>query len=143
MVIGNFFTTQEIFPWRVLDEIGEYINGLKDGKWGRVHVGGSLKQEEIYKLGKLIEVSDFYLSDGNVFKNETFDNGNGELFDYYEDGNIFSIAKYKNGLLNGMYSEYHTNGKISQSGMYKNGEKSGTWNEYNRRGGEIKRKTYD
>ena len=126
-----------------LDEIGEYINGLKDGKWGRFHVGGSLKQEEIYKLGKLIEVSDFYLSDGNVFKNESFDNGNGELFDYYEDGNIFSIAKYKNGLLNGMYSEYHTNGKISQSGMYKNGEKSGTWNEYNRRGGEIKRKTYD
>ena len=42
-----------------------------------------------------------------------------------------------------MYSEYHPNGKILQSGMYKNGEKSGTWNEYNRRGGEIKRKTYD
>ena len=58
-------------------------------------------------------------------------------------GNIFSKAKYKNGLLNGMYSEYHTNGKILQSGMYKNGEKSGTWYEYNRRGGEIKRKTYD
>ena len=46
---------------------------MKDGKWGRFRVDGSLKQEEIYKLGKLIEVSDFYLSDGNVFKNETFD----------------------------------------------------------------------
>ncbi len=126
-----------------LDEIGSFMNGLREGLWGRFHKNGNLKQEETYKLNKLIHVSDYYSIDGDKIEIGSFENGNGELLDYYENGSVFTKSTYKNGYLNGIFHEFHTNGKISQSGSYNNNLKAGLWIEYNRRGLETSRKKYD
>ena len=83
------------------------------------------------------------MPDGNIIKNEAFINGNGKLFDYYEDGNIFSISNYKDGFLNGSFEEFHPNGKLASQGKYNNNNKVGTWFEYSKRGIKKKRTEYD
>ena len=81
-----------------------------------------------------MNVTDFYLIDGRIIENKTFQNGNGELMDYYDNGNIFSISSYKNGILDGKYEEYHTNGKIAIRGKYSSSNKKGEWLEFSKRG---------
>ena len=102
--------------------------------WGRFYENGNLKQEEEYSFGKLLNVSNFYLEDESIIENKAFINGNGLLYDYYENGNIFSISNYKNGSLEGEYEEYHINGKISKRGKYLSNSKKGEWLEFSKRG---------
>jgi antitoxin component YwqK of YwqJK toxin-antitoxin module len=119
------------------------FDGLKDGIWGRFNINGEVKQEEIYNLGRLINVSEFKLLDGKIITNSTFIDGEGELIDYYDNGNIFSKSNYLDGRLDGIFVEFHSNGKISQRGRYRNDERVGSWFQYNRRGTLIKEKSYD
>lgn len=37
----------------------QYVDNLEDGKWTYWFIDGSVKREEVYKLGKLIEEKDF------------------------------------------------------------------------------------
>tara|TARA_B100000902_G_scaffold365015_1_gene385505 strand:- start:316 stop:1839 length:1524 start_codon:yes stop_codon:yes gene_type:complete len=117
-----------------LDEIGSYLSGLKHDLWGRFYENGNLKQEEEYSLGKLLNISNFYLKDESIIENKTFKDGNGLLYDYYENGKLFSISNYKNGSLEGAYEEYHINGKISKRGKYSSNTKKGEWLEFSKRG---------
>ena len=145
-IFGNGF---EIDQWIYyydqgqLDEIGSYSYGLKNGIWGRFHKNGILKIEEIYNLGRLINVTDYSLSDGSNVSSGTLKDGDGELIDYYDNGSLFSISNYMEGYLNGEYKEFHLNGKNSIIGSYKNNLKVGYWYTYNKRGLEIKKEKYD
>ncbi len=121
--------------------------------WGRFHKNGKLKQEETYSYGKLMNVTNFYLMEltyipkskkiRDQIENKTFKDGNGKLIDYYENGNIFSISNYKNGILDGEYEEYHTNGKIAKRGKYSSNNKKGEWLEFSKRGLIKKRIQHD
>ena len=102
-----------------------------------------MKQEEKYSYGKLLNVSSFNLLDGNKIENSTFVDGNGQLYDYYENGNIFSISNYQNWNLEGKYEEFHINGKIAKRGKYSSNIKTGEWFEFSKRGLLKKRIQHD
>ena len=102
-----------------------------------------MKQEEKYSYGKLLNVSSFYLLDGKKIENATFEDGNGQLYDYYENGNVFSISRYLNGNLEGKYEEFHINGKIAKRGKYSSNNKKGEWFEFSKRGLLKKRIQHD
>ena len=116
---------------------------MKDGLWGRFHKNGELKQEENYNNGKLISISKFYNNLNEVLEKGSFDKGNGEKLDYYDNGKIFARSNYKNGYLNGAYFEYHPNGRVSIEGQYNLNNKAGTWIEYSKRGLKINSQKYD
>ena len=91
----------------------------------------------MYNKGKLISISEYYLENGKIADKGNFKNGKGNVFDYYENGKIFSIKNYNNGFLNGKSIFYYSNGKIAEEGNYKNNIKVGVWKKYNKRGLEI------
>ena len=97
----------------------------------------------MYDKGKLISISEYYLDNGKIADKGNFENGNGDVFDYYEDGKVFSIKKYNNGFLNGKSVFYHLNGKIAEVGNYENNIRVGIWKKYNKRGLEISQDSYE
>ena len=52
---------------------------------------------------------------------------NGEWRTWYENGNIESIYKYKNGHKNGYFMHYDSDGVLTLSGNYSHNRKSKTW----------------
>nr|WP_321234610.1 hypothetical protein [uncultured Psychroserpens sp.] len=46
---------------------------------------------------------------------------------WYENGNIATITKWRNGQKNGMFLEYDSNGTLVLSGYYSKNEKAKTW----------------
>ena len=107
----------------------------------KFHKNGNLKQEETYHYGKLKNISSYFLPDGIEIGNKTFIDGEGIIYDYYEDGVIFSSTKYEQGLIDGLFQEFYKNGKLASKGMYNENNKIGTWYEYSKRG--LIRKTTD
>jgi len=136
---GGFKTGQWIFydSSGNLDEIGSFKIGLRDGLWGRFHANNNIKQEEKYINGKLLYVSNFFTTNGFSIDKGSFENGNGEILDYYDDESIFTRSSYKDGYLNGNWIMYYPNGKIAETGKYKLNDKIGTWFKYNKRGLKI------
>ena len=102
-----------------------------------------LRSISFFDLGRLINVTDYFLSDGSSISSGTLKDGDGELIDYYDNGSLFSISNYMEGYLNGEYKEFHLNGKNSIIGNYKNNLKVGYWYTYNKRGLEVKKEKYD
>ncbi len=49
---------------------------------------------------------------------------------YYENGNVFQIINYKNGILFGDRKVYFENGKLKSETTYKNGKIDGAWKEF-------------
>jgi hypothetical protein len=51
----------------------------------------------------------------------------GEWKSWYENGNLWSVGTFANGLRHGKGVVYHPNGKKFIEGTYINGERAGTW----------------
>jgi antitoxin component YwqK of YwqJK toxin-antitoxin module len=56
----------------------------------------------------------------------------GELLDYYDNGQIFYKINYKNGFLDGKCIKYLKNGFIDEIKTYVDGELKGDYMRYNR-----------
>lgn len=81
-----------------------------------------------------------YNNQGLIMSTEEFKNDklNGARIVFYLDGqelegklNPYSIAFYKDDVLNGEYKELFSNGKLKLKGNYVDGNKEGEWIEYN------------
>lgn len=49
---------------------------------------------------------------------------------YYDNGQLESKGKYKNGLRDGVWEDYFDNGQLYSKGLYVNGEQEGLWEYY-------------
>jgi antitoxin component YwqK of YwqJK toxin-antitoxin module len=96
-------------------------NNLRQGKWFLFYDNGGIKQEGNYRDDK---------KDG-YFK------------DYAENGNLISVSKYINDVLQpeaeeikklDLVNEYYPDGKLKSSGTYRNGLPEGIRREYNELG---------
>jgi antitoxin component YwqK of YwqJK toxin-antitoxin module len=87
---------------------GEYIDGLKEGKW-------------FYKLQD-------YKEEGN-YKSDLRD---GMWESYYTDNNKLQyVGKFVEGLPNGKHIRYYHDGKKQEEGFYIMGNKDGNWEYFN------------
>jgi antitoxin component YwqK of YwqJK toxin-antitoxin module len=61
---------------------------------------------------------------------------------YYENGQLWSITSYVEGIENGVKTAYYPNGAIHFVGEYRNGKQFGTWKFYDDQG-KVTEKNYD
>ncbi len=61
---------------------------------------------------------------------------------YYENGNKWSVAKYKNDKRNGLTTVYYENGHKRYEGRFIDGKKAGEWRFWNESGLLLRRETY-
>jgi antitoxin component YwqK of YwqJK toxin-antitoxin module len=63
---------------------------------------------------------------------------NGRWTYWHENGNKWSEASYKNGILHGKSTVWFDNGKIRYTGNYINGKTDGVWTYYATDGSKVK-----
>lgn len=78
--------------------------------------------------------TDHYISGAIQMEGLSLEKGN-EVFQgpvkwYFENGNVFQVVNYKNGVLFGDRRVYFENGKLKSETAYKNGKKDGLWKSY-------------
>ena len=96
------------------EEEGTYKDGKMNGLWVYYYENGNIKVEGHFKDGNGADVSDFtgIPQNGRV--------GNWDFF--YESGVLSQKARYKNGVLEGLYNVWWENGIKKEKGYYKNGK---------------------
>ena len=89
-----------------------------------------LKQEQSWKLGKLLNVTAFYSIKGEELNPGTLMDGTGTYLEYYPEGEIKLKAELVRGIMENSYKGYHLDYRLSFEGSMKNGEKYGIWTYY-------------
>lgn len=93
---------------------GNYIEGLKEGKW-------------------IFEMND-HREEGEYFEGER----KGKWEYYYRDSEKLSFeGEYENGQENGTHIYYYPDGKVKRRGNYSAGVKTGLWEYFNEDGARI------
>jgi len=103
------------------------------------YISGTVQMEGL-SLEKNAEVFQgmvkWYFENGNVFQIVNYKNG--VLFGtrkvYFENGKLKNETTYVNGKIDGEWKDYHENGKLKESGTYEKGEKEGIWKIYSENG---------
>lgn len=77
-----------------------------------------------------------YIENGIKYEYEVDENGlrNGFYKLYYENGQLWVDAFYKDDKLNGFYKSYFNNGQLCIDTVYKNGERNGFYKLYYKNG---------
>ncbi|WP_396162346.1 trypsin-like peptidase domain-containing protein [Flavobacterium sp.] len=80
---------------------GNYVNGLKDGKWNYFSESGNLTSEEVYEKGILNGMYARYYDNNKLYEKGNMTNGkkNGDWVSKYYDGALKSIYNYKDSLV--------------------------------------------
>ncbi len=77
--------------------------------------------------------------DGNISENQR----DGLWYAYHKNGNVQTMAHYKDGKENGRYTVYHENGNVYYTGYYKNGERVGEWRFYDQNEKLVRTENFD
>ncbi len=99
------------------------------------YISGS-KQMEGLSLKSDKEIYDgiikWYHENGNIFQIVNYKEGvlNGKRQVYFENGKLKNETTYVDGKMNGKWKEIYENGKLKESGFYENGEKEGSWKTF-------------
>ena len=74
----------------------------------------------------------WYYENGNIFQIANYDNGilNGHRKIYYENNKLETDSNYLKGRLHGKWKTYYENENIKETGSYENGQKEGHWKTY-------------
>ncbi len=118
---------------------GQYLNGLKEGKWVVYDSLGNLRSEEFFIKDQWDGVRKTYHPNGKISTIENFKNGvrNGLQEGYHENGNLYFSVNQINGNKEGNWRMYHQNGKLLQKGKFKLDLAEGKWNVYDENGKVI------
>lgn len=100
-------------------------------------------QEETWKNGKLLALSNYKTIDGEELSFGTLNEGFGHRITYYENGRKYSEGPYKNGVTEGEWRFYDERERLLTSGQMKNGFKEGIWKIYTKSGRMIKQESYE
>ena len=118
-------------PEEVTNEVGNYQDGKKDGKWISYCKHDQKIQEGNYKDGEKDGKWIYYLEDGQIWKEGNYKDGeeHGESVYYgYGNYNILHKVKLENrkyGKLDGKSIHYHVNGEIGRTENFKDGVRNG------------------
>ena len=74
----------------------------------------------------------WYYENGKIFQIAYYENGiqNGNRKVYYENGKLKTDSNYLKGRLDGKWKTFYENGNIEETGSYVNGQKEGHWETY-------------
>jgi len=77
--------------------------------------------------------------DGNLSQSQR----DGLWYAYHKNGNVQTMAHYKNGKEDGRYTVYHENGSVYYTGFYKNGVRVGEWKFYDEKEKLVRTENFD
>ena len=77
--------------------------------------------------------------DGNLSENQR----DGLWYAYHKNGNVQTMAHYKNGKENGRYTVYHENGSVYYTGFYEDGKRVGEWKFYDQNENLVRTENFD
>ena len=115
----------------VFNEIGNYKDGKKDGKWISYCKHDQKVEEGNYKDGEKHGKWNFYFEDGQIWYEGNYQDGkeHGEfIYSGYGNYNILHKVKSENyidGKLDGKSIHYHVNGEIGRTENFKDGARNG------------------
>jgi hypothetical protein len=90
--------------------------------------------ESHYYPGKVLFI------DGNLSEGA---NRDGLWYAYHKNGNVQTMAHYKNGKEDGRYTVYYENGNVRYTGFYKDGKRVGEWKFYDEEEKLMHTKNFD
>lgn len=110
---------------------GNYAVGLKDGIWQVLGADDFVHQEETFKEGVLLAISEFMTRNGDKLDGGSLAEGDGKRVFYDAEGNRLEKGRYTNGLRSGTWYAFFPDTKlVARAGAYVNGQKRGTWKYY-------------
>ncbi|WP_165779192.1 toxin-antitoxin system YwqK family antitoxin [Brumimicrobium salinarum] len=105
-------------------EVGYYHQGEPTGKWRYFYRDGHLKTvEEV--IDSISYIWSFYAADSA--HTQTVVDGNGEMAEYYTNGNLKSWYNYKDGLRHGKFEEASVHGYYLLKGSFLENQPDGKW----------------
>ena len=128
----EFFEDSDQVKWE-----GTYLNDLKNGYFREYSKSGVLLSTTKFQLGEVVE---------NAEELENLE----VIATYHSNGQIASVASYRDGVLEGVSKYYDEVGTITQSKIYRNGKllgegivdekgiKQGFWKEYFLASGKLR-----
>ena len=105
------------------------VSQKKDSTWHYYNVDEILILSEQFNGGKLDGITKTFYEEGEVYEIKNWINGveNGKWEQFYTNGHLIMSTTYKKGILSGKYIYYYPNGKVDFEGNYKNNLKVGEW----------------
>lgn len=70
--------------------------------------------------------------------NSSYPKKTGEFVEYYKNGGIKALGKYKGSKMHGAWKFYRMDGTLMRSGSFKEGKQSGEWVTYDAKGKKVK-----
>lgn len=107
---------------------GNYIEGIKNGKWFIKYPNGKNRALIEYSYDKPVGEWKYFYEDGQLESIETFNNDgvlSGKVIVYDKEGNILKRANYANGLLQGEVLFYQSKGVLDTIANFDNGKLTG------------------
>lgn len=101
---------------------GMYKNGLQDGKWEYWYENGNKKEEGNFENGEPRGIQTYWYENGNKKQESEYQDGEELIWNYWDgNGNVLVDRG------NGVFSSYFENGQLNTRGKIKNGRKVDEW----------------
>lgn len=130
-----------------------FIDGKVEGKYVKYYENGKIRNEKNYRDDELHGTSTYYAltgeikylryfedgfmlgysylgADGKPVKMISFNNSDGVIETFYQNGKPSYYSEYKGGFSHGKTIHYHTNGKIQSERLYDKDLLDGVYKEY-------------
>ena len=110
------------YGWDYLESVLKMeTTDKQDGLDKEYYLGGQLKEERIYKDGKIDGLCKTYYRSGKLKIEKTYRDGmvEGIVSHYFENGNLKQEGAYKNNRPDGPYKVYYENGNLRQEAIFK------------------------
>ncbi|WP_298900940.1 CDC27 family protein [uncultured Psychroserpens sp.] len=115
-----------------------YVSDSLENEYKSYNNKGALYQKKYYKKGKLDGVYNSYFPVGEdilefdiPYKNALVE---GQVLEYYSNGNIYSETNFSGGVKNGVQKKYDVNKKLSSEAYFLNGNYHGNYKTYHSNG---------
>ncbi|CAM1370403.1 conserved hypothetical protein [Tenacibaculum xiamenense] len=108
--------------------LSEYCNGRKNGSEIKKYENEELAEERFYKEGVKVGIHKGWWKNGNKkfeYHFNTSGEYDGEVKDWYKNGQMFKFFNYSNGREEGAQKMWQPDGKIRANFVTKNGERYG------------------
>lgn len=131
--LGSFSGGQPTGVWKTwfgngkLATAGSYLNGEETGNWTFYYPNSKIKSEEIWKEGRLMEITLCQDEKGKPLQAGNLKNGTGQLKTYDLEGNLEGEGQMVMGLQQGEWTYFWPSGKVQAKGKLVQGKRHGLW----------------
>jgi antitoxin component YwqK of YwqJK toxin-antitoxin module len=130
----------------LIHQLGEYINGQKEGLWKCYYPSGVLKSEITYSGDEKKGYAAVYYENGKLAEEGTWDKDKwvGTYTYFYKNGALSYAWNFnESGARSGYQRYYYENGQVKIEGEWVNGKESGIIKEYYESGALKSEKNFE